>query len=429
MYESYKQVSRCRICKAEPLAPLWDLGNHFVNGFVEPGKAFAGPKCPIEIRLCPNCGLVQNIYTAPQELLYSRQYWYRSGVTDTMRTALKDVHDAAVKELDSRDRVPGDIVLDIGSNDGTFLRNFSDFWNKIGFEPASNLAEEGSKGGINLVNDFWSYDAYAKAAPRFGRNLSQVQKATIITALGMFYDLDDPNQFIADIAQALAPDGVFIAQLMCLDDMIQVRDLGNFAHEHLEFYSMSSLDYLMNRHGLEIYKIETNSVNGQSSRLYIQHRGGPRPTCVSVPKRRALEQDIIYQFNNFVMDCEQIRSKLHHLFYQIGQAGKRIAVYGASTKGNTILQYLNQSSRFEFAAERSPEKFGLVTAGSNIPIVSEEEARQRRPDYFFVLPYAFIEEFVKRELEWLKMGGVFIVPFPVPRTIKMVDGQLYMESL
>lgn len=426
MYSVSGPIKNCRVCRSSELNRIWHLGRPFVSGFVAPGKAYAGPLVPIEIKGCKNCGLVQNIYTAPQELLYSKFYWYRSGVTDTMKTALKDVYLNSVIECKFS---PGrEIVLDIGSNDGTFLRNFSNGWIKIGFEPAKNLVEEGSKGGIRLINDFWNLDAFQYAAAQYGR---VGQKAKIITALGMFYDLEDPNQFIADIAAALEPDGLFIAQLMCLEDMLQVCDLGNFAHEHLEFYTMSSLDYLMNSNGLEIYKVETNTVNGQSTRLYIQHRGGPKSTDPSVPKRRLAEIDIHIRFEDFISNCNIIKNKLKRLFYSLHRSAKKIAIYGASTKGNTIIQYLDfDEPIFEFAAERSPEKFGLVTAGSNIPIISEEEARQRRPDYFFVLPYAFIDEFVIREQEWLRGGGKFIVPFPNPRIISMtVDNTIHTEYL
>lgn len=424
---SWTTVSSCRVCAHYPLDPVWDVGTQFVNGFVPSGKAYDGPVCPIVLRSCPRCGLVQNICAAPQELLYTGQYWYRSGITSTMRDALKDVYESALHEIrpDAYGRY-SEIVLDIGSNDGTFLRNFSNKWIKIGFEPAKNLVEEGSQ-GIHLVNKFWNYDDYQNVARDFG---IVEQRAKIVTALGMFYDLENPNSFIADIAKALHPEGVFIAQLMCLQDMLQVCDFGNLAHEHLEFYTIQSLDYLMNSHGLEIYKLETNQVNGQSTRLYIQHRGGPQPTDASVPMRRLAEQNILARVFEFKKDCERIRDSVKSFINSCKIARRSVAVYGASTKGNTILQYFGlNNSQIDFAAERSPEKFGLVTVGSNIPIVSEEEARQRRPDYFFVLPYAFVDEFVKREQEWLNSGGTFIVPFPTPRLIRKVGGELVTEEL
>jgi SAM-dependent methyltransferase len=349
------------------------------------------------------------------DLLYKGNYWYRSGVTATMRTALDDITRYA-RSLVSYER--GIVVLDIGSNDGTLLRTYPEYVHTIGFEPALNLQEEGSRGVSVLVPEMWSAEAYFKRTDK---------KAKIITAAGMFYDLDDPNKFIADVAKVLHPDGVFIAQLMCLQDMMDVNDIGNLAHEHLEFYTIRSLEYLMGKHGLEIFDIHTNSVNGQSTRLSIRHRNSnvqplnQRTAERDLRRRASVESAVPDSVIAWFNQMELIKHKLWELI--AGQAYgemKSVWVYGASTKGNTLLQYFGLNyDEIIGAAERSPEKWGKVTAGTSIPIYSEEHARERNPDYFLVLPYAFIDEFIEREKdqEWRKRGGKFIVPLPELRVI------------
>lgn len=391
----------CRVCSSPILKPLFSLGWHYVNNFVPPGQAYMGEACPIELVQCQRCSLVQNPHTAPQELLYAGHYWYKSGTTATMREALKVVVDAACQQVELK---TGDVVLDIGSNDGTLLRHYCPALMRVGVEPAKNFVETGAQGVDLLINDFWSYETYRERMPH---------KAKVITACGMFYDLEDPNQFIADIAKALHSEGVFIAQLMCLQNMINVSDIGNLAHEHLEFYTLWSLDYLLNAHGLEIYDIEINDINGESYRLFIQHRNGPRDTSHRVAEARIAENGIGERLEAFWQAMESNKRKVVDFIRSEKMKGKRTWVYGASTKGNTILQYYELGPwDIVGAAERDASKWGKVTIGSNIPIMSEEVARNAKFDYFLVLPYAFIDEFVRREAAFLARGGQFIVPLP-----------------
>jgi len=400
-------VGHCRVCGSTDLTFLFSLGEQYVNNFVEPGHEMDGVKYPLELELCNNCTLVQLRHTAPQEILYSRHYWYRSGVTQTMRDALYDVFLSAMKLTTPH---PGDVALDIGSNDGTLLRNYPKWMTTVGVEPADNLFEEGQKDVDVLIHDFWNAAAYHELVGK---------KAKIVTALGMFYDLDDPNAFIRDVAECLAPDGVFVAQLMCLRNMIDQGDVGNLAHEHLEFYSLASLDYLFNAHGLEIMDIQHNYVNGGSYRLYCRHIGSDVQPFKHAEHRiqnfRAMESglDDPHTYKRFRDRLERAKRECVDFILRERDRGKHTWVYGASTKGNVILQYYGLDwTLIHGAAERSPEKWGKVTIGTGIPIVSEEEARDAKPDYFLVLPYAFIKEFVVREADWMEQGGRFIVPLP-----------------
>lgn len=402
-----KPVGHCRVCGSRELDYLFSFGYQYINNFVEPGKQHEGVRYPLEWEQCPRCSLVQLRHTAPQELLYTRHYWYRSGVTDTMKRRLSDVVSAAMDrvnlELD-------DVVLDIGSNDGTLLREYPLELRTVGFEPAVNLAVEGSRGVDTFICDFWDADKYFERVH---------QPAKIITALGMFYDLEDPNKFIGDVAKALHHDGVFISQLMCLKQTIAQGDIGNLAHEHLEFYTLKSLYHLFSKHGLRIFDIEENDVNGGSYRIYACHNSLERPHWTAETNRclMALQSEVSLHkpetLNGFYWRVRDNAQKVVQFIHQEREKGARIWVYGASTKGNVLLQYYGlDNSIIEGAADRSPEKWGRVTIGTGIPIYSEEVARGADPDYFLVLPYAFLPEFMEREKAWRERGGKFIVPLP-----------------
>lgn len=393
----------CRLCGSDRLQDAFSIGNQYINDFVRQERVGHGRKAPLDLMMCRNCSLIQLRHTAPQELLYSRHYWYRSGVTDTMRRALRDVS-AAVESI--VDLQKGDVVLDVGANDGTLLETYTvPGLIKVGCEPANNLIELLRKKTEYVMHDFWTYENYVKHSKRWN-----IGKAKIITALGMFYDLEDPSQFMRDVQSALAEDGIFVAQLMCLASMLEKNDLGNICHEHIEYYSLESLRYLFESSGLEIFRIEDNDVNGGSYRIFARHyKAG------SIPFNEHLVMDDLHAFKRRI---DENRDKCVNFIREEVAKGKVVYVYGASTKGNVILQYYGlDSSLITAAAERSPEKWGKYTVGSWIPIVSEEEARAAQPDYFLVLPWAFFNEFYERERAWREKGGKFIVPLPDFRVV------------
>jgi len=394
----------CRLCNSLELDPVFSLGEQFINDFVEKSKVMTGNKAPLDLVMCKKCSLIQLRHTAPQELLYTRHYWYRSGVTETMRKALRDVSKSIEEMIELR---AGDVVLDIGANDGTLLETFQiPGLVKVGCEPANNLIEMLSHHTEYVMHDFWSSERYKELAKKWG-----VGKAKVITALGMFYDLDDPNLFINDIQKTLAPDGIFVAQLMCLASMLEKNDLGNICHEHIEYYSYESLKYMFEKNGLEIFKVEENDVNGGSYRIFARHY-----------KQGSIEVDehcSMADLHHFKSRIDENRDKCVNFIKEEVKKGKTVYVYGASTKGNVILQYYGlDHTLITAAAERSPEKWGKYTIGTGIPIISEDEARKAQPDYFLVLPWAFFNEFYDREIEWRQKGGKFILPLS---TFKIVE--------
>ena len=398
-----KKVKSCLLCKNRKLKKVFSLGNLFVSNFVKKDQINNGVKAPLTLMYCSQCTLLQLSHIAPQEIMYKKFYWYKSGVTKTMRDGLKDIYKSSLKYVNLN---KNDVILDIGANDGTLLKYYNKKFKTIGCEPAKNLVNELKKNCSHVLNDFWSYKGLDNILKKKG-----LKKPKIITAIGMFYDLENPNKFIEDSALALDNNGIFIAQLMCLKSMIEKNDLGNICHEHIEFYSLKSLKYLFERNGLEIFKIEENDINGGSYRIFCRK--------LNKGSIRLKELNVLISVKKFFQRVKKNRSITMKFVNKKIKEGKKIFLYGASTKGNTMLQYYNlNNTSIPFAAERSPEKWNKYTIGTGIKIISEKKARKLNPDFFLVTPWGFIKEFVKRETTWLKKGGKFILPFPNFKLIK-----------
>ena len=393
-----KKIKHCLLCKKKKLKSIFSLGNLFVSNFVNKNKIKKGIRAPLNLLYCKNCSLIQLSHIAPQEIMYKRFYWYRSGVTKTMKDGLKNLYKESLKFVKLK---KNDVVLDIGANDGTLLNYYKNKNIKtIGCEPANNLRKYLVKKCNFTINDFWNKKNLDKILIK-----NKLKKPKIITAIGMFYDLEEPNLFIKDAADSLAEDGIFIAQLMCLKSMIEKNDLGNICHEHIEFYSLKSLKYLFENNGLEIFKIDENDINGGSYRIY----------CRKFKKGsiKLKNENVLKMMKDFVKRVELNKIQTINFIKKATKKNKKIFLYGASTKGNTVLQYYGlNSSLIKYAAERSPEKWGKYTIGTGIKIISEKQARNLKPDYFFVTPWGFIKEFKKREKKWLNNGGKFLLPFP-----------------
>ena len=403
MSKKIKKVKKCLLCGRSKLRSLFNVGNLYVSNFVTKNNIYNGTKSKLNLLYCSNCTLIQLSHLAPQEIMYRRFYWYKSGVTKTMREGLKELFLDCVKKAKLK---KNDVILDIGANDGTLLKYFKiNKFKTIGCEPATNLKSELKKNCNYLISDFWSKKVLFKLLKR-----KRIKKPKLITAIGMFYDLEDPNKFIKDAADSLDDRGIFVAQLMSLKSMIEKNDLGNICHEHIEFYSFKSIKYLFEKNGLEIFKISSNDINGGSYRFYCRKfkRGSIR-----LPK-----ENILKMMKKFVYRVKMNkRITLNFIKKQI-ENNKKIFLYGASTKGNTVLQYYGLNKEMiPFAAERSPFKWGKYTIGTGIKIISEKQAKKMKPDFFFVTPWGFIKEFIKREKNWLNNGGKFILPFPKMKII------------
>jgi NDP-4-keto-2,6-dideoxyhexose 3-C-methyltransferase len=416
MLRPMRERSDCRSCGGE-LASVLSLGNIFVSNFVHPHES-DGVRAPLDLVLCGSCSLLQLGHTVEPEILY-QTYWYRSGTNSTMRGALANI--ATTAELLAH-VAAGDAVLDTGCNDGTLLASYeSRGAYKIGFDPAQNLAPFSRQVADKIVVGFFDAASYLQD-PDLG-----ARRPKVITSIAMFYDLDEPGRFVEDIKAVLHPDGVWVVQMSYLPLMMRDHEIGNVCHEHLTYYSLASFERVLAPRDMEIVDVELNDVNGGSLRAYVRNRSasasgfGDASYRALAAKRVDLMREQEAQlrlgsadtYRDFAMWVGRIRDDVvGYIRTQAGQ-GRKVYVYGASTKGNTVLQYygLNHSDIMG-AAERNPDKWGRVTVGSRIPIVSEEEARRARPDYFLVLPWHFLQEFQEREKSYLTSGGRFIMPAP-----------------
>jgi NDP-4-keto-2,6-dideoxyhexose 3-C-methyltransferase len=406
----------CRVCDGQ-FDPVLSLGEQYVSNFLLPEQP-DGVKAPLELVLCKRCTLLQLRHTVPGEAMY-QNYWYRSGTNQTMRNALADIANTSERLMNLR---AGEAVLDVGCNDGTLLASYetkSIF--RIGFDPAANLAASSRKVADRVVSGFFEAEEFERDPDL------NTRRPKIVTSIAMFYDLEDPNKFVSDIKSIMHPDGVWVVQMSYLPLMLKQHDFGNICHEHLEYYSLESLEYLLKLHDFVVSDVQLNDVNGGSFRVFVRNRGADEARFGDAAYRqlaagrvnalRAEEAKMALgetsTYRQFSVWVERIKDDVSRFISDQVHRGKKVAVYGASTKGNVMLQYFGLNcGLITSASERNPDKWGKVTVGTRIPIVSEEEARTAKPDFFLVLPWHFVEEFRDREKNYLLDGGRFIVPLP-----------------
>ncbi len=409
-----KTWTNCRVCDGA-VEPILSLGEQYISNFLAPEQP-DGLKAPLNLVLCDRCRLLQLEHTVPGDAMY-KNYWYRSGTNQSMRSALAEISRHAEELIHLQ---AGDAVLDIGCNDGTLLGSYrTPGIQKIGFDPAENLAVHSRKVADRVIVGFFD-------GVRFRRELPGI-RPRIVTSIAMFYDLEEPRKFVSDVQAVMHPDGVWIVQMSYLPLMLKQNDFGNICHEHLEYYSLQSLEYLLNLHDLRVVGVELNDVNGGSFRAYIRNRsagetgfGDEAYGQQAAANLQALREDearlgldTIAPYRDFAARVARVKEEVSGFIREQVGRKKKVYVYGASTKGNTMLQYFEvDHSLIEAAAERNADKWGKVTVGTRIPIVSEAEARAAKPDYFLVLPWHFLEEFMAREKDYLSANGRFIVPLP-----------------
>ena len=411
------EIKECRVCGSKNLTHILSLGEQYITNFVEQPSLNA-EKGPLDLVLCDpldgGCGLLQLKNTFNHDILY-KKYWYRSGISTTMVKELSNIVDNAEKLVKLN---VGDVVIDIGSNDGTLLKQYkTEGIIKVGFEP-SNLWELTNENNIKILHDYFNFNSF---------NLEfQGKKAEIITSIAMFYDLENPNRFVSDIKRCLAENGVWIIQMNYLGLMLENNTFDNISHEHLEYYSLLTLEKLLQKHALEVFDVELNNVNGGSFRVYIRHLGAQIGNSNTAKGRLKAQRD--YELNsrlesketyiNFARRIEKIKTDLITLLNTITQQGKKVYIYGASTRGLVLLQFAGIDNKLISAAtDKNPDKWGKYIVGTGIKIIPLKQYRQEKPDYLLVLPYHFIDEIKDQEKEFVDNGGKLIVAIPTVSVI------------
>ena len=413
----------CRICGSKNLTSILNLGDQYFANY-SPKSNDVVPfeeKIPLELVRCDksidpkSCGLVQLRHTTPPNLMYDR-YFYRSGINQTMINNLNEIAQQAISKIKLN---PNDIIIDIGCNDGTLLQNYKELpVRSIGFDPAKNMAQFSKQTGATIITEFFSAEEFIK---NYGD-----EKAKIITSIAMFYDLENPNKFVDDISKILHPDGIWVLELSYLPLMLSQNAFDTIVHEHLEYYHLDALEFLLSKFDLKVGDIQLNDINGGSFRVVVQHKekSFDNNSLEHITELREKEKNLnlhtAQPLDDFIKKINDEKDKLVTFIKNEVLAGKTVHCYGASTKGNTLLQFYNLDKKLiQFIADRNPDKWGRRTIGTDISIISEEESHSMNPDYFLILPWHFIKEFKERETNYLKNGGKLIVPLPQFKIIQV----------
>jgi len=406
----YKTIEKCRVCYSKNMDEVLRLDEQYIaSTFVKSNEShpMSNVKIPMTLMLCKECGLVQLKETVDPALLYNN-YFYRTSVNDTMRRDLKEVVDETIKYANLKE---GDYVVDIGANDCTMVQMFPNNLNRVAVEPAKNISWANVDKSVKIVNDYFSKEAVLKATGG--------KKVKALTACAMFYDMDDPNTATKDIKEVLDKDGVCTIQVSHLYFTIKDMNFYDICHEHLEYYSLKTINYLMEKNGLYIFDAKTNFVNGGSLRVSICHHEAKRERTKDFFKAMADEEklnlDSVDTYKKYASHIKTLADRSKRFIENEVKNGGRVIGLGASTKGNVLLQICGITKKLlPYISERNKEKFGLRTLGTDIELISEEAARKMNPTCMLVIPWNFKDEIVKREQEYIKNGGrlLFIMPEP-----------------
>jgi GDP-D-mannose dehydratase len=384
-----------------------DLGEQYITSRFPEKNDFSTPKCPITLCLCGECGLLQLRQTTHSSELYEHEYGYRSGISNTMKTHLKTYHEELMgKVLDWK---KGDIVLDIGSNDSTFLKFYPKELVRVGIDPTGKQFSHFYTDEV-LIPDYFSGEIFHKKFPH--------KKCWIVSSIAMFYDLPDPVQFARDIESILEDDGIWTCEQSYLLNMLDANSIDTICHEHLEYYTLSQIKEIADRSRLKIIDVKFNSSNGGSFRIYLAKQSSTKhQECPDLIHSILIKEEMYslkdpQTYQHFYQRCADEARRLKMLINTINENGKRIWIYGASTKGNCTLQFASiTKDDIPYAVERNPNKFGKMTP-TGTEIISEEEMRKNPPEYLLVLPWHFKKEIIERENIFLENGGSLVFPFP-----------------
>jgi C-methyltransferase C-terminal domain/Putative zinc binding domain/Methyltransferase domain len=400
-------LETCRLCRSSGLVSVLDLGDQALTGVFPASSSEPVSQGPLELVWCRTCTLLQLAHSYEPTEMYGANYGYRSGLNRTMAQHLARKA-AGLETLVSL--APGDVVLDIGSNDGTLLRSYATSpLHRIGIDPTADRFAGFYPADAEIIPEFFSAEAFRRTTAK---------PARIITSIAMFYDLEAPVAFATDVRDCLAPDGVWHFEQSYMPSMLRSTAYDTVCHEHLEYYSLETVSQILGEAGLALIDVRFNRVNGGSFAVTAAHEGSPiSPRRVLIDWFIAQEERLNLHtpgpFRRFEERVFQHRIDFVELVRTLRTAGASVMGYGASTKGNVLLQFCGFGpDDIEQIGDVNPDKFGRVTPGSGITIVPEEEVRARRPDYLVVFPWHFRDAIVEREEEYLRNGGRLILPLP-----------------
>jgi len=402
------KIKTCRNCDSERIIKLFTLGNLSYSGFFPKNQLTKVEKKNLTLVKCSSCHLVQLDEKFNPKKLYNNNYGYRTGINSTMTNHVKDI----VKKCTKLTKLKkNEYVLDIASNDGTLLNFYPNNIIKFGCDPLISKYKKFYKNIQYKISDFFTYKKIRK-------KLNKSNKFKIITAIAVFYDLEKPNLFLKDVSKLLSKEGIFLLELADLYQIIKNTMFDTICHEHIEYYSCEVINNMVKKNNMRIVDIEYNNSNGGSARFYICHEDSEYKSNIKkINKFINNEQKIglksLKTYENFYLNIHRTKKKLIKLITDILKKNKKIFGYGASTKGNILLDYFGLTNKqIKYISDRNPEKDGKFTPTNKIPIISELKAHKLKPDYYLVLPWHFKKEILKREKKAIEKGIKFIFPLP-----------------
>lgn len=403
----YKEITKCRISDSTNLVTILSLGEQYLTGVFPKTRDEKISKGPVDLVWCPDSGLLQLKQSYSFDEMYGDNYGYRSGLNLSMIRHLQHKANTLMRQFPLN---AGDVVLDIGSNDATSLKTYPSNLRRIGMDPTGHKFIEFYEDGIELIPDFFSAEVFRKRFPAL--------RPKLITSIAMFYDLENPMAFVTEIDQLLDENGIWHFEQSYMPSMLRTNSYDTICQEHLEFYSFSVVKNILERCNLKVLDVQMNAINGGSFSVTAAKRASKyQPNFPVINWLLAQESDMCLNTHKPYLDfAERVfkhRESLLKLIDSLVADGKKILGYGASTKGNVLLQFCGITEKhIQAIAEVNEDKYGCFTPGTNIPIISEAEARAMKPDYFLVLPWHFKNGILEREKEFIENGGKFIFPLP-----------------
>lgn len=407
MKHHYSEIKKCRICGRGNLVNVLSLGTQYLTGIFPKSTKEKITKGPLDLLWCSHCTLLQMKQSYLLSEMYGETYGYRSGLNSSMVKHLSQ----KIKMLESFAKPkPNDLLIDVGSNDATLLKACTGKYKKVGIDPTGLKFKKYYTKDLVLIADYFSAKVFKDKFPK--------KNAKIITSIAMFYDLENPKDFVEDIEKCLVDDGIWHFEQSYMPSMLRTNAYDTICHEHLEFYSFKVVKSLLESCGLRIIDVEMNSVNGGSFAVTACKKKAKYISNIPIinwmlKQEKDMGLNTPKPYRDFEERVYRHRENLKGLINALVKDGKKIIGYGASTKGNVLLQFCKLGNKqIPLISDVNEDKFGAYTPGTNIPIVSEKDGKSKKPDYIFVLPWHFKHSILEREKDFLEKGGKFIFPLP-----------------